>query len=507
MPQRLLIWIAWLGIVTLAIWLRLHDLEERPIHADEATGARILSTRLTENSYAFNPQHFHGPLLSLSSAKLAELRGESNWPELTKTTLRLGPALAGILLVLTPLLWARRLGTATALATAALLATSPLLVYYNRMYIHESLLTLFTMLGFAAAFRMVEKPTLLNGTLTGLGIGLMFATKETFVITLLAWSAGAGIYLLNRSYGCNQQRTPPTFNSYIKPTLLLAGVTTLCAGYFYTDGFKSPQGIIDAVRTYFVYQTTEGHEKTMGYYFHLLLWPKQALGLWWCETSIALLAVIACSSAFFNRAHSGTTLFLATATFGHLIIYSLIGYKTPWLMLVPWAHACLLAGCAFRSIQTYHLLPKVILITLLLAGIAHQTQLSIHASGRFANDARNPYAYVPTSKDAEALETWLNDLAAQQDDQKLSPIAVVGNEYWPLPWYLRKFDKIGYWPEPHGQMQRYPIVFAMPAQAGVTDLILQDSHVRLPRGLRANLAVILYLRNDIWEQWTNQTTP
>jgi uncharacterized protein (TIGR03663 family) len=507
MPQRLLIWIAWIGIATLAIWLRLHDLEERPIHADEATGARILSTRLTDNSYAFNPHHFHGPLLSLSSVPLAELRGESQWPELTKLTLRLGPALAGILLVFTPLLWARRLGTTTALATAALLASSPLLVYYNRMYIHESLLTLFTMLGFAAAFRMVEKPTLLNGALTGLCVGLMFATKETFIISLLAWHAASGIYLLNRIYGWNQQRTNPTFNSYIKPTLLFVLFAGLCAGYFYTDGFKFPQGIIEAVRTYFVYETTAGHEKGMGYYFHLLLWPKHTLGIWWSEAIIGLLSIITCTIAFFNRAHLSTTLFIAMATFGHLIIYSLIGYKTPWLMLVPWAHACLLAGCAFRSIHTYSLLPKIILTTLLFTGIADQTRLSIHASGRLANDARNPYSYVPTSKDAEALETWLDDLAAQQSYQQLSPIAVVGNEYWPLPWYLRKFDKIAYWPEPNDQMQSYPIIFAMPSQVAAADLQLQNSHVPLPRGLRSNVAIILYLRNDIWDQWTKRAIP
>ena len=135
MPRRLLIYSAWFGIALLASALRLHDLSDRPIHADEATGARILANRLADKTYQFDPQHFHGPLLSLVAIPIAKARHESSWAELTPFTLRLGPVIAGCLLTLTPLLWVRRLGTAAALAAASLLATSPLLVYYNRIYI------------------------------------------------------------------------------------------------------------------------------------------------------------------------------------------------------------------------------------------------------------------------------------------------------------------------------------------------------------------------------------
>ena len=193
MSQRSLIVIAWISIFILSLVLRLHDLEERPIHADEATGARILARQLAGEDYQFNPQHFHGPLLSLTSMPIARSRAEGTWAELTTTTLRLGPVIAGMLLVFVPLLWRRSIGSYGALAAAALLASSPLLVYYNRMYIHESLLTLFTMLACTAVFRLTEKPSKRMGLLTGLGIGLMFATKETFVISILAWLPAVGL--------------------------------------------------------------------------------------------------------------------------------------------------------------------------------------------------------------------------------------------------------------------------------------------------------------------------
>lgn len=503
MHQRPLIYVAWIGIVCLSFALRLYDLDERPIHADEATGARILSNQLEGDAYAFNPRHFHGPLLRLTSVPLARARGESGWADLSTSTLRLGPVVAGCLLVLTPLLWVRQFGQAGALAAAALLASSPLLVYYNRMYIHESWLTLFAMLGCAAVFRLTEGPTKRMGLIAGLCIGLMFATKETFVITILSWLPAVGLCYLIQNTGGGAHSRVSRLRQYLMPAILLALAATVTAAYFYSDGFRSPQGLVDAVRTYFIYETTDGHEKSFGYYFKLLLWPKQQLGLWWSEASIALFALITCRLAYLKCSNRSTVVFLAVATLGHFAIYSMIGYKTPWLMLVPWAHACLLAGCAFSYIRELQAPLRFALSLLLLAGLGYQTMQSIHANGRLANDSRNPYAYVPTSKDADKLKHWLDELAASQPERSLSPIAVVGREYWPLPWYLRSFDTVGYWPEPIADFSTFALVFAMPAQVQACDDLLGATHATLPRGLRANVPIVLYLRNDIWQGWIN----
>jgi uncharacterized protein (TIGR03663 family) len=504
MSQRLLIIIAWIGIALLALTLRLQDLEERPMHADEATGARILAQRLTGEDYQFDPQHFHGPLLSLTSLPVARSRGEHSWPELSTTTVRLGPVIAGILLVFIPLLWRRTIGPWGALAAAALLASSPLLVYYNRMYIHESLLTLFAMLGCAAVFRLTEQPTKRMGALTGLCLGLMFATKETFAISVLAWLPAVGLCYWQQQ-AKDARHLCPNLRAYIVPAALLGLTTILSAAYFYSDGFRSAQGMIDAVRTYFVYETTAGHEKGPGTYFELLIWPKHTLGIWWTEALIALLAVAAITFAALKRSPNRAVLFLSVATICHFIIYSCIGYKTPWLMLVPWAHACLLAGYAFSSFPDLKTSSRVILTLLLLTGLAYQTKQSIHAAGRLANDSRNPYAYVPTSKDAPKIERWLQQLDALPESPPLAPIAVVGHEYWPLPWYLRSFETVGYWPAPIADMSEFPIVFAMPAHVQDCDDLLSATHTKLPRGLRANVSVTLYLLNDIWQHWMHTT--
>ena len=505
MSQRLLIIVTWIGIVILSLTLRLQNLEERPIHADEATGARILAGQLAGKDYQFDPQHFHGPLLSLSSQPIARSRSETSWSELSTTTLRLSTVIAGLLVVFTPLLWRRSIGSWGALAAAALLASSPLMVYYNRMYIHESLLTLFAMLACAAVLRLTEQPGKRIAIASGLCIGLMFATKETFAISILAWLPAVGLCYW-RQQANDARHLCPNLRIYLLPSVCLAITAAFTAAYFYSDGFRSMQGIIDAVRTYFVYETTAGHEKDMGYYLKLLIWPKQQLGIWWTEVLIALLAVIAVAFAVVKRVPNPAVLFLAVATVCHFIIYSCIGYKTPWLMMVPWAHACLLAGYVFSYFPNLKTRSRFLLTLLLLTGLAYQTKQSIHASGRLANDSRNPYAYVPTSKDAAKVERWLHELRALPDAPTLTPIGVIGQGYWPLPWYLRTFETIGYWPTPIQDITDLPIIFAMPAQAQACDNLLGATHTKLPRGLRANVAVTLYLRNDIWQHWMRTDT-
>lgn len=505
MSQRLLIIVTWIGIVILSLTLRLQNLEERPIHADEATGARILAGQLAGEDYQFDPQHFHGPLLSLSSQPIARSRSETSWSELSTTTLRLSTVIAGLLVVFTPLLWRRSIGSWGALAAAALLASSPLMVYYNRMYIHESLLTLFAMLACAAVLRLTEQPGKRIAIASGLCIGLMFATKETFAISILAWLPAVGLCYW-RQQANDARHLCPNLRIYLLPSVCLAITAAFTAAYFYSDGFRSMQGIIDAVRTYFVYETTAGHEKDMGYYLKLLIWPKQQLGIWWTEVLIALLAVIAVAFAVVKRVPNPAVLFLAVATVCHFIIYSCIGYKTPWLMMVPWAHACLLAGYVFSYFPNLKTRSRFLLTLLLLTGLAYQTKQSIHASGRLANDSRNPYAYVPTSKDAAKVERWLHELRALPDGPTLTPIGVIGQGYWPLPWYLRTFETIGYWPTPIQDITDLPIIFAMPAQAQACDNLLGATHTKLPRGLRANVAVTLYLRNDIWQHWMRTDT-
>src|SRR5580765_5462561 len=120
--------------------LRLPQLDTRPMHADEA----IQADRLVSGP-AYDPRDYHGPMLRYLTFIPAS--------RVNETTLRLVTAIAGILLALSPLLFARWIATGAAETAAMMCAVSPAMVYYSRYYIPEMLLALWTALFLIAAMR------------------------------------------------------------------------------------------------------------------------------------------------------------------------------------------------------------------------------------------------------------------------------------------------------------------------------------------------------------------
>jgi hypothetical protein len=307
----------------------------------------------------------------------------------------------------------------------------------------------------------------------------MFATKETFAISLIAW-AGAGILTFFMGRATLSRTSVISAVSLTWKPLLTTGLIALAVSmFFYTDHFTRWSGAIDAFRTYFVYKTVDGHDKPLLYYATPLIIPRNAGGLWWFETPLILAALAAFVGSFASKSMSretqNTIRFLTFAAAFHFLIYSLIGYKTPWLALLPWAHVCLLAGFAIFLIPNKRPLLATA-IALVFIPLWFQ-------------------AYVPTAGDVETLDPWLDSIAAASPDIPMQPIAIIGTDYWPLPWYLRKQPKIGASTEAPANLERLPIIFAM------TDLteILVATHVPIPRGLRADTPMIVWVRNDFWD--------
>jgi uncharacterized protein (TIGR03663 family) len=485
----------WIAVIGTGVFLRFDHLSKRPFHADEATGARITSGRMESGDYRFDPFHYHGPTLSSLAGPLCKLNGENRWSEMTKTPPRVLTAIAGSLLILVPLLWRRRFGDGPMLLAAALLATSPLLVYYSRMFIHESLLVLFGMLALVSLTRAPRYGV------SGVFVGLMFATKESFAISMLAWLGAAVLLVLENRKQLNRAWWISAWREYRFPIATSMLTAAVVSGFFYTDGFRQPGGAIDAVRTFFVYETVAGHDKPSGYYLQLLALPAKSGGIWWFGTPVLVLALLGLVSSCRRLEGRFVIRFIAYAALGHFAIYSLIAYKTPWLACLPWAHVCLLAGFGLAGFSSHQAWKKTALCLLVFVTLATQFHQSRQATGRFASDDRNPFAYVPTRNEMDGLEPWLKQLQQVAPDGTLEPIGVIGSDYWPLPWYLRSFGKIGFWPTPSADLTRLPLVFAMPEVDNAVSGQLQQSHTALPRGLRAGVPVTLFVRNDIWKLW------
>jgi len=497
--SRLLFYI--LGAVTVlavAGWLRFDTLNERPLHFDEGINARILAERLEHQTYEFNPSHFHGPLLSVAALQTARLRGESSWPELTVPTLRLTVAVCGLLLVVVTFLFRPLLRPGAGLAAAAFVATSPLLVYYSGMFIHEIPFALFGAISLMALLALLERPCLLYAALFGAGAGLMASTRETVVISLLAWAIASLIWLRQTHSGSSVKELARHVWKVKVPLLVFAAALGLVLVVIhYSDFMRHPAGVLEFFKTFFVYTPEAGHEKPASYFVQLLLWPKVSGGVWWTEIGVLLFALYG-----YFRYPAGTCRvacwFLFHAGLIHFVVYSLIAYKTPWLVCLAWVHLCLAAGMGVvQLLVEARGRWKIPAAALVLAVLCWQGVQSHRVISRFASDARNPYAYVPTSIDLVRMTDWLDGLAERNPELNAEPVAVVGSYYWPLPWYLRGFDRIGYWKETPEGSANMPLLLVLPADE--LDA-LEATHVLFPRGLRHEVPVTVAIRKDIWER-------
>src|SRR6267378_2705240 len=170
----------------LALALRFPRLDERPMHNDEAVNAVKFGELLDHNLYTYDPNEHHGPSLLYATLPMARLSGANDSEHLTEKKLRLVTVLFGLgLLVLLPLI-ADGLGRNATLWAALFTVVSPAMVFYSRYYIHEMLLVFFAFLAMASGWRYWRSRKLGWALLAGVAVGLMHATKETFVITLAA---------------------------------------------------------------------------------------------------------------------------------------------------------------------------------------------------------------------------------------------------------------------------------------------------------------------------------
>ncbi|MEY4918402.1 MAG: hypothetical protein RL616_2315, partial [Verrucomicrobiota bacterium] len=128
------------------------------------------------------------------------------------------------------------------------------------------------------------------------------------------------------------------------------------------------------------------------------------------------------------------------------VIYSAIPYKTPWLALNLWLPFTLLCGVGVSVIvgafdSKAGRWGSIIAGIFLLTTFGAQTQELVFQKPA---DEKNPLAYAHTTEDIFGLPVLVEKICRERNLSQ-PRIAVVMPDAWPLPWYLRKFSKVGYW--------------------------------------------------------------
>jgi uncharacterized protein (TIGR03663 family) len=534
-----------LAICACAAALRLARLDNRLMHPDEANQAVKFGRLLEEGQYVYDPFEHHGPALNYLTLPVAWSTSAETLCDVSESQLRLVPALFGTLLV--GLVWLVRdqLGRAAALCAAVLTAVSPAMVFHSRYYIHETLLVFFTFASMAALWRYASEATAAEPddsrgrrrlrlrrtawlVLLGLSLGMMHATKETCVIAIFAMLAAAALTMTDlRRLGAKR--------------LALAGAIVLAVAtgvsvLLFSSFFQNPRGVVDSLATYGYYvgrafgEGSAGpHDHPWHYYFQLLFWWHRGNEPVWTEEMIAVLALVALVAAVLGKGLEPARLrwarFLAVYTFVMTAVYAAMPYKTPWCALGFLHGMILLAGIG--AVVLVRAAPgrvfKGVVIAVLIVAGAHLAWQAHRASFTSRDDPDNPYVYAHTSRDVPGLAQRVEELAACHPDGPAMHVQVIcrDDDYWPLPWYLRRMSRVGWF----NRVPKGPAAPVIIAQSRLEPSVVNYVYVEQPPGqrhmivpvigeqgnldwhLRLNVPLRLYARRDLWEAYQAETLP
>jgi uncharacterized protein (TIGR03663 family) len=508
-----------------AVGLRWPGLAERPLHNDEAVNGVKFRTLWQGGGYRYDPHEYHGPTLAYATlpAAWARMGGDRN-AEPDELTLRLVPLAFGLALVLIPLLSLPNQGRAATIAAMGWTAVSPVMVYYSRYYIHELLLVCFGYGFLAAGWRMHQEKSARWVWLTGISLGLLMATKETFVIMFGAMALAAGMTFAWCRW--RQDPTPSLRNGIPWGRYALVGLLGLgVAILLFSSFFSNASGPLDAIRTYLPWLNRAGgaspHIRPWHFYMERLLWFHFPRGPIWTEIAVAALALAGMLAALFQRLPNGSNaLWLRFLGWYAVILagaYSVIGYKTPWCALGFWQPMILLAGIGTVSlVQAFrNRVARTAVGALLVAAACHLAYEAWQLSHAYSWRRQNPWVFAHTSADILKLVDRVRELAQLSPEGRGVTVKVMApdDDYWPLPWYLRDFKNVGYYssvpPDPMAPIVIASVQFeaSLETRPGRSHLMAGLYELRpQPAGVPPT-TFELYVRMDLWQAYLKAHPP
>lgn len=510
-------------VILISIAFRFPDLTVRPMHTDEAVQAVKFGELLENNYYRYDSAEYHGPTLYYFTLIPAWIQSAANIKEIDEKTVRSVTAVFGIMLTCFLLFLRDGLSRRAVIASGLLTAVSPAMVFYSRYYIQEMLLVFFSFAVIVSGYRYIRGRNMKWALATGVSLGLLHATKETSII--IAGSMVLALmftFLMQKQSPGDRQASSAGFN--LRHVLAFFASAFVVSALFYSSFFTNPAGIADSYLTFLHYlgkaANNDWHVHPWYYYLKILTVPGGFSLPVWSEVLVLLLAgtgFYAVTSAMkIPGSDSALLRFISFYTIILMIIYSVIPYKTPWLLLGFLHGLLLLAGvgaAVILNLKTGRTL-KVFAVFLLAAGGFHLANQSYLLNSKYMADPSNPYVYAHTSQDIFPVVELIENLAAVHPDGKNMYIQVVrpGNDYWPLPWYLRSYANVGWWDNVAMDVPAAPVIIASPEverdilkklyetpPPGERDLYLPlfDSYTEL----RHMVELTGYVKKDLWDRY------
>ncbi|HYA49505.1 MAG TPA: flippase activity-associated protein Agl23 [Burkholderiales bacterium] len=496
-----------------ALLFRTVRLDLRPMHSDEANQAVKFGALLVRGEYRYDPRDHHGPSLYYLTLPVARALGARSLAAVSETTLRLVPALFGTGLLLLFLLFAGGLARETIAAAAVLAAVAPSLTYYSRFYIQETILVFFLAGLIAAGWRYLRMRSGWWAAAAGLAAGMMYATKETSVILFGALAAAALADRLLRPK--TAAAAPWRAGTVLLHAAIFLAAAVVPAWLLFTSFLRNPAGLADSLAAFATYLYRAAgpglHTQPWYHYIQTLVFAHFGRGPLWSEAFIAALAIAGSIFAFApapgKDGHPRLVRFIVFFTGITLAAYSLIPYKTPWNAL-PFTLGLVLlagngAGLLLRTGKS--LVIKAIVLAVMAPGFLNLAFQDYRANFVDYANPTNPYVYAQTSPDLLKLVKAVEGVAAVAPDgqQMLIKVVAAADETWPLPWYLRRFERVGYWTDAAaaGDIRDAPVIIVSAGFAGAAARVLGDGYQSAFYGLRPEVVLSLFVRRDLWDAY------
>ncbi|HEY0320507.1 MAG TPA: flippase activity-associated protein Agl23 [Pyrinomonadaceae bacterium] len=447
-------------ILAVSAFLRLYGYDLKPFHHDEGVNGFFLISLFRNHVYQYNPENYHGPTLYYFALLSSLLFGLNDF------AVRLVPAAFGVATVWLMLTLRRYIGTIGALTAAALVAVSPCAVFYSRYFIHESLFVFFSVAMVVAALRYYETLNSVYLMLLATLAAMLFATKETAMIT-------AGVFVIalvstavyqrrmgtrgaqrlskkKRKQSVYARQEPKSglnatlarFGEPNKLALLAAAAVTIFIFVhilFYSSFFTYAKGVNDSLATFKIWMRTGTSE------FHAKPWNTYLIWLWQEEALLLLLGVAGIFVAA-SRATNRFAVFAALWAIGIIAAYSLVPYKTPWLILSFIPPLAITGGYAVNTLyqREDNALARSFALGLALIIVAFGAYQTVVLNFYHYDDEQYPYVYAHTQRGYLTLIKEINGAAQRAGTKGQTTISIASPDYWPMPWYLRDFKSVAY---------------------------------------------------------------
>jgi uncharacterized protein (TIGR03663 family) len=489
-------------ILVVAAVLRLYDLELKPLHHDEGVNGLILNDLLNSpHVYRYNPTNFHGPTLYYFAWLSISVVG------VTTFAIRLVTAMFGVGTVALLLNTRNSIGPTAALIAAALVACSPAAVYYSRYFIHEVLLGFFTVGTVLAVLSYKQTRRVSRLVLGSASAALMFATKETALISAVVLCASAAVTWLYMRLRQDTRASPiattrgtdpagaadkqPGWLRFSRPLwlgIVACAIFLAVNGLFYSSFLTNSQGVPAALKAFAPWASTGVHS-------HTHPWTTYLSWLFQEESPVLFLGAAGLAFALW-RADNELAVFSALWALGTVIAYSAIPYKTPWLTLNMVLPLAITAGYAVElatgssGTVARRAAPAVTVAALALA--LYQT---VVLNFFRYDDDRYAYVYAHTNRKALELVREIDRLMEARRDGKSVTVAISSPDYFPLTWYFRSYP-VGY----YGRVESFtdPIVIGSDEQDATLRAGLGADFERLGSyPLRPGVVLVLYVRGDL----------